>query len=199
VQERADQPFRRDDIALVTGTLRNITVVDVEREFSFDLEPNYEIEFENKPAIIATSVLISPRGQPATVAANANQPVNQAITDLMTIQNTVDKATLVGRIVQLNKVDVQNVVGDQSFWIGPDNQKVFVTFNEIPTPGTAKEGQVAIKAGQKVSLNGTIRSLPTLSDEWRKQNKVDDNTAKSLKQQPIYIHATEVRVDQAAG
>lgn len=75
VQRRADQPFVRDDIALVTGTVRNVVVPDIEREFSFDLDPNFEIEFENKPAIIATSVLISPRGQgtqSATVATDVN-------------------------------------------------------------------------------------------------------------------------------
>ncbi|HET9236643.1 MAG TPA: hypothetical protein VFO10_05310 [Oligoflexus sp.] len=197
VQERADQPFRKDDIALVTGTVRNVVIADVEREFSFDLDPNYEIEFESRPAIIATSVLISPRGQSATVATGSNQPTQ--ITDIAVIHNTTDKATLVGRTVQLNKVNVQKVVGDQSFLIGTGNQQVFVTFNEIPSPGTAKEGQVAIKAGQKVSLNGTIRSLPALSEEWLKQNKVDSTTAKELKQQPIYIHASDVRVEQAAG
>lgn len=195
VRRRADEPFRADDIALVTGTVRNVTIADVEREFSFDLDPNYEVEFENKPAIIASSVLISARGgasESATVAAN--------ITDLQQIINATDKPALVGKQIQLNQVQVQSVVGDQSFWIGPSpSQQIFVTFAEMPTPGTPKEGQVAIKMGQKVSLSGTIRSMPALSDDWMKQNKIDDASAATLKQQPIYIQATEVKVESAAG
>jgi len=195
VRRRAEEPFRADDIALVTGTVRNVTVAEVEREFSFDLDPNYEVEFENKPAIVATSVLISARGAPsesATVAAN--------ITDLQQIINAPDKPALVGKQVQLNQIQVQAVVGDQSFWIGPSpSQQVFVTFSEIPTPGTPKEGQVAIKSGQRVSLSGTIRSMPALSDDWLRQNKIDETSATTLKQQPIYIQASEVKVESAAG
>jgi hypothetical protein len=195
VRRRAEEPFRPDDIALVTGTVRNVTIADVEREFSFDLDPNYEVEFENKPAIVATSVLISARGgaaESATVAAN--------ITDLQQIINAPDKLALVGKQVQLNQIQVQSVVGDQSFWIGSSpSQQMFVTFAEIPTPGTPKEGQVAIKSGQKVSLSGTIRSMPALSEEWLRQNKVDDTSAQTLKQQAVYIQASDVKVVGTAG
>jgi hypothetical protein len=91
-------------------------------------------------------------------------------------------------------------VGDQSFWIGPSaNQQVFVTFAELPTPGTAKEGQVAIKAGQKLSLKGTIRSMPALSDDWLKQNSLDQKAGMALKAQPIYIQARDIVVEGSAG
>ncbi|WP_141734065.1 hypothetical protein [Oligoflexus tunisiensis] len=195
VRRRAEEPFRVDDIALVTGTLRNIVVADVEREFNFDLDPSYEVEFQNKPAIVATSVLISPRGQ-ATESATTDGTMNH----LQTILDSQDKASLAGKKVELQQVEVQSVIGDQSFWIGPSpSQQVFVTFAEIPTPGKPMEGQVAIKAGQKVNLSGVIRSMPTLSEEWLKRNKIDDRTASLLRQQAIYIQSTEIKVAGAEG
>lgn len=196
VRRRAEEPFVADDIALVTGTVRNVVVADVEREFSFDLDPNYEVEFENKPAIIATSVLISPRGKGTESATVATSAVN----DIQAILTSTDKTSLVGKQVELRQVQVQSVVGDQSFWVGPSpSQQVFVTFAEIPQPGKAQEGQVAIKAGQKVSLSGVIRSMPTLSDDWLKQNKIDEKAAATLRQQPIYIQSTTIKPEDAAG
>lgn len=198
VRRQANQPFAVDDIALVTGTVRNIVVADVEREFSFDLDPNYEIELENKPAIIATSVLISPRGRETTSATVAAE--SASVNDLQAILSASDKLSLVGKDVQLERVQVQSVVGDQSFWIGPNaNQLVFVTFAELPTPGTAKEGQVAIKSGQRLSLKGTIRSMPALSDDWLKQNSLDQKAGMALKAQPIYIQARDIVVEGSAG
>jgi hypothetical protein len=198
VRRQANQPFAVDDIALVTGTVRNIVVADVEREFSFDLDPNYEIELENKPAIIATSVLISPRGRETTSATVAAE--SASVNDLQAILSASDKLSLVGKDVQLERVQVQSVVGDQSFWIGPSaNQLVFVTFAELPTPGTAKEGQVAIKSGQRLSLKGTIRSMPALSDDWLKQNSLDQKAGMALKAQPIYIQARDIVVEGSAG
>jgi hypothetical protein len=195
VRRRADQPFIKDDIALVTGTVRNVVVADVERELSFDLDPTYEVEFENRPAIIASSVLISPRGQEASSATVSTTQQ----TDLQAILRSPNQATLAGSPVSLQRAQVESVIGDQSFWIGSASGRIFVTFAEIPTPGKPKEGQVAIRAGQTVNLSGVIRSMPTLSDEWLKQNQVDSKTAESLKQQAIYIHASEVSVVESAG
>ncbi|HYX34554.1 MAG TPA: hypothetical protein VE954_15740 [Oligoflexus sp.] len=195
VRRRAEEPFAVDDIALVTGTVRNIVVADVEREFSFDLSPNYEVELENKLAIVASSVLISPRGQNVSSAT-----VSAKVSDIQVIFTSADKISLVGKQIELGQVTVQSLVGDQSFWVGPTpNQQVFVTFAEIPQPGKAQEGHLAIQAGQKLDLRGVIRTMPSPSHEWLKRNKIDDKAATILRQQSVYIHATDIKVLDNAG
>lgn len=42
--------------ATVTGTVRNFVVAEIEREYGFDLQPEIETEFRNKPVLIADSV-----------------------------------------------------------------------------------------------------------------------------------------------
>lgn len=46
-----------DDRVLVTGTVRPLVIAEFEREFGFDLSPELEVEFEDRPVIIATTVL----------------------------------------------------------------------------------------------------------------------------------------------
>ncbi len=41
----------------ITGTVRNLVVADIERDYGLDLDPELEAEFENKPVIIATNVV----------------------------------------------------------------------------------------------------------------------------------------------
>lgn len=44
------------DRATVTGTVRNFVVAEIERDYGFDLQPEIETEFRNKPVLIADSV-----------------------------------------------------------------------------------------------------------------------------------------------
>lgn len=52
----ADSPWAERDLLQVTGTLRQMTVADIEREFGFDLDTEYEVEFDNQHVFVATSV-----------------------------------------------------------------------------------------------------------------------------------------------
>lgn len=45
-----------DKEAMVTGTVRNFVVAEIEREYGIDLDTEIEAEFKNKPVLIATSV-----------------------------------------------------------------------------------------------------------------------------------------------
>ena len=51
-----------DDIDLqVTGKVAKLVVADVEREFNLNLEPELEVEFRDKPVIIAQSIALAPK------------------------------------------------------------------------------------------------------------------------------------------
>ncbi|MEO0933425.1 MAG: hypothetical protein AAFY21_06590, partial [Cyanobacteria bacterium J06641_2] len=50
-----------DDIEIqVTGIVRNLVLADVESEYNLKLDKQYYVEYENKPAIIAQSIALSP-------------------------------------------------------------------------------------------------------------------------------------------
>lgn len=69
VPEIPDRPgdvdLVKDDITQVTGTVRRMTVAEVEREIGWDLHPDLEAEFIDKPVLIARSIHVTPRGEVA--------------------------------------------------------------------------------------------------------------------------------------
>lgn len=144
-----------------------------------------EIPISRKPAIplwgwflLAAGVVIllwwalAGWGRRDTVAIG-NPAEAEPITDVVAIVAIPNRLPLVGRRVQFTNVNVQSVVGDKTFWIGPSaEQRVFVVLNEVPTPGTPIEGRYDINAGQTINVTGTLVRMP------------DANTAKDLWGEP---------------
>lgn len=94
---------------------------------------------------------------PATTMV-AEQPANGPITDFTALIATNDMTTLVGRQVRLDDVMVQQLVGDRSFWIGPDNvHRMFVVLDEQPTPNQpGVEGRYDVTVGQIIDVTGQV-------------------------------------------
>lgn len=97
-------------------------------------------------------------------ATTGQQPAGQVstgpISDLTTILGTTDMSALVGREVQLSNVTVQEVVGDRTFWVGPNaNERAFIVLNEQPTPNQpGVEGRYDVTKGQIININGIMRN-----------------------------------------
>ena len=54
-------PENTDDLQLqVTGKLRTLVLADVERDYELDLDPQLYAEYETKPVILATNLILSP-------------------------------------------------------------------------------------------------------------------------------------------
>jgi len=83
------------------------------------------------------------------------------ITDLAMITGASGLTAMVGRQVQLVNVQVREVVGDRTFWVGPSaDQRAFVVLNEVPTPSQpGVEGRYDVTTGQVINVNGTIRNI----------------------------------------
>ena len=102
-------------------------------------------------------------------------------------------AALAGRPVRLTNVKVQEVVGDQTFWIGPTpTQRILVFLREDKRPGQAAEGGVEVEVGQVANLNGAIRRLPS-ADEIAKEWSLDPQALEAVQQEQVYIHVDDVR------
>lgn len=115
------------------------------------------------PTMGATNETMMADGNAAMMAGGATA-AGGAITDAGTILNASDRSALVGRQVQLSDMRVVDVVGDRSFYVAPsadapENQRLFVVLNEMPTPGTpGTEGRYDVTEGQVVSIDGVFRA-----------------------------------------
>lgn len=173
--------------AKVTGVVHMLSVADVEREVGWDLDPQLEIEFEKKPVLIATSSTVAAgAGRPTTPSASVPDP----ITDIAIIATPIDPLTLVGRRVQVSNVKVQSVAGDRGFWIGAGpNRRLFVRLDETLDRGK-NEWRIDIDKGQVRTLSGEIKEVPS-AEEIRKQWDLSTAEAEDVKNEQIYLHATQ--------
>lgn len=59
ITEDVNDVVDEEEIVTVTGTVRQMSIVEVERELGLDLDPEIEVEFEERePVIVATSVTV---------------------------------------------------------------------------------------------------------------------------------------------
>ncbi|MBW3623506.1 MAG: hypothetical protein KY468_08865 [Armatimonadetes bacterium] len=63
----ADTPLTDRDIVQVVGTVRTVTIVEIERELTIDLDPAIETEFNTRPVLIAREVDVTPATGVTTV------------------------------------------------------------------------------------------------------------------------------------
>jgi len=74
------------------------------------------------------------------------------------VYTTATPLTQVNSAVSLDDAVVTELTGDMSFYVRTDDgEKYFVVFDEVPTPGTAKEGMLDINTGNVLDIDGMIR------------------------------------------
>ena len=119
-----------DDIKLqVTGTVQKFVVAEVEREFNLDLEPEIEVEYKDKPVIIAQSIALAP--EPGEVTKNPS--------------------AFYGKVIAV-KAEVEEIVSPVSFTLDEDkltSTKDLLVLNRTP-------GQT-VTDGQEVVVTGVLR------------------------------------------
>ena len=95
---------------------------------------------------------------------------------------------LVGTSVSLDNITVDSLAGDMSFYINDSSdEKVFVAFEEIPTPGNpAKEGKLDINPGTVLNLDGTI-----MAADADKPDNVDIDLPEGT---DAYIFARDIKI-----
>lgn len=131
-------------------------------------------------------------GQDTT--GNSAQAGTGALTDMLSVVNDGNQAAYVGRPASFANVNVQSVVGDRGFWIGPNaTQQLFVVIDEANV-GVA-ENRVQVVPGQTLTLGGVIQRLPPLDQappEWG----LNASNSAALANQQVYLQATQVVAGQ---
>lgn len=133
------------------------------------------------PAIVETGP-VAPEAPPAD---------GEAVTDIATLIDAEDPAALVGREVRLQGVQVLEMVGDATFWVGRGAEnRVFVILDEqIPSPPPDVEGRVNVNAGQTVDIVGAVRAGGDLPDDV-----LDRFGRDAVSGEPVYIWARSATV-----
>lgn len=115
----------------------------------------------NEKTDVETTTVAPVAAQVATDQNNmptADTAMNGPTNDLAML-TSAQIAGMVGQEVHLKGVPVQSLAGDMAFYVGNDAaSRVFVAFNQVPTPGTAMEGKIDVNPGSMVDIDGVVRS-----------------------------------------
>jgi hypothetical protein len=115
----------------------------------------------------------------ATPTTGAYPAAQEPVTNMAAIANAQDKEALVDRPVSLSGVTVANRVGDRGFFIESEGRRLFV---QTPNP--------QVNEGDRVDVSGTLQSVP---DNVQQSWTVDQETARALSDQGVYVQATKVQ------
>lgn len=119
--EQFDQAVQAGNALRVTGTVRRLTVADVERELSLDLDPEVEAEFSNKPVIVAT--LIDPMGEaaPTDMTATPEATATSGMgNDQITVADLVaNRDQYIGKTVTITE-EIDQVISPTLFSVDED-------------------------------------------------------------------------------
>jgi cobalamin biosynthesis Mg chelatase CobN len=194
----------------VTGTLRNITLAEIQREWGwFDSTPGFNAEFEKRAVIVADAVTNTSNGavlsvrmqeEPKAVGTSGSSTAKEdsasaksgtsststgagpTVTDLKALAASSDRK-MVGRRVQLQNATVASVAKDGGFWVSAGSERLFVL------PSTS---EVKVSQGQTVDVNGHVLVLP----RNMKDRLGDGATAEG---EEIYVYANQVNSGAASG
>lgn len=101
------------------------------------------------PALVADDTQIMPNAEPAS-------PND---TNALAMLTSGQITGMVGQEVHLQGAPVESLAGDMAFYIGSNAaDRVLVAFDQVPTPGTAKEGLIDVNPGSRVDIDGVVRS-----------------------------------------
>lgn len=167
----------------VTGTLRTIMDVDLQKEWGwFELEPDVEAELNKRNVIVATGVVTSTGAarlmDPSTPeAVGTSGSSKAALTDVAMLAKSEDNR-LVGRKVDLNNVKAVSIAKAGGFWVNAGSDTLFV----LP----ASADTLKVNPGDTVSISGVVLSMPQGMNE-----RVSDR--KMAPDEEIYVYADEIK------
>lgn len=182
----ADSGAVMNDIIQVRGVVRIFEEDAIERQIGVDLDGDVFDGFDGKPVLVMSELDITPRVDVTPVAAVPIPVPVMPIIDPLVVVDAPDRNALVGDIAALLGVEVQAVVSERAFFVGPSPAKQILVVTETPMR--------EIAPGQVVAIAGTISALPanlaTVRSEWGLSAAAEAMLASAN----VYLKATDVEV-----
>lgn len=114
----------------------------------------------------------------------------EPLSDVVVYATAADATTFIGRKAKLTNVQVQKVITDRAFFVGPSaDQQMLVLLDKGMDAGANGGKKVTMAAGQPVSLIGVVEALPT-QEAVNQTYGVSAADYGSLQSQKAYLHAT---------
>lgn len=119
-------------------------------------------------------------------ASNPGEPLS----DVVAYATAADATTFIGRKAKLTNVQVQKVITDRAFFVGPtSDQEMLVLLDKGMDAGASAGKKVMIAVDQPVSLVGVVEALPT-QEAINQTYGVSATDYAALQSQKAYLHAT---------
>ncbi len=168
-----------DEKLAVTGKIRNLQLVEVEKELDWDLDTELETEFENRPIMIADSITAT-RG----MAQWTDEP-EPAFLSWTAVYAVPEPEALEGRVVDFALAEVRSKTGD-ALWIGPSHGTQLL----VAPPEHA--GDEEIEVGDTVVIQGFLRKMPKASEAMERWS-IPEVMKGQLAEEVLYVAATMVK------
>ncbi len=118
---------------------------------------------------------------------------NATVSDLQKLAHSSDPQDLVNQQVKLDKVKVLQVTSQNDFWAGTDaDNRVFVVQRHEAKLPDANNTNLAVKAGDTVSLTGMVQQPDAGIEQARDWGLTSDADVQQLHREGVYILANEV-------
>lgn len=105
------------------------------------------------------------------------------------------KSPLVGRLIRIDDVPVQSVLGDKVFTIGPSAEaNILVHIDEPTQPGNQGEWELVVRPSNRVFVVGRLEARP--GPDWDKARGIDATEEARVGNKSHYLKA--VYVEKAA-
>jgi hypothetical protein len=118
------------------------------------------------------------------------------IRELLALTESGDGNEFLGKRIELKDAQVQSVIGDVVFWVGPSKDKrVLVVMDQfLDNP----ELKTVVVQGQTVSVTGVVEAMPPREVAPLLWSMVTDKEAAEFTPHPIYVYATKVSIQKQA-
>jgi hypothetical protein len=171
-----DGALLEDDIVLVSGTVRPFNLAEIERELGVDLDDDTFAYWTGDSAIVASSVIVTPR-KPGLVSASVDE-----IAD--------DLAAYSHRLVAV-RGEVDDVLGQRAFTIADDDplddDNLLVVTARPPQALEPRLTQTPLAADNVVEVRGPVRRFNLADFEREIGADLDDDTFDGWEGRPAII------------
>ena len=125
-------------------------------------------------------------------ATSASIDIQEPIQDIIVIVDASAQPSLIGKRVDLQNANVENVIGDRVFLIGNASEQVLVTLDKSLDVGAA-EKIIDVDPGNTVDIIGTIMSMPTPEQAQQDWGLTPAETT-FIQNEMLYVKADQINV-----
>lgn len=115
------------------------------------------------------------------------------VTDVDIFGSTADKASLVGRQVELSNVRVTRVLSDRLFTVTSGSGEMFAMLAGRLDNAGGNEQRIGVRQGEMLNLSGEFRRVPAAADLAREQRTgLTPAETEALRDQQVHLHVTRI-------